>query len=241
MPYYFWRLVQLGRKFLLAVITVLCASNAMFQATCALGVLALAYGLHAEHKPFLEESDKNAHRRASSRKSAVAAAAPGGARSSTALRRASVFVGVVAVDAVDRVADSVASLLDFNLLETVLLSCSFAILMAGMVFQSAQFPPGSNAYVGLTVLVFLVFFCAVCLFVRLVFVEVGRTCRPDSKGGRAFAPAATIDASRRRGGVHRGSEDETRALVLPDVAAASWTDNPIRKQNSGDGTIWAST
>ena len=123
----------------------------------------------------------------------------GGGRNAS-LRRASVVLTSVALGA----ADKVAALLDFNLLEKVLLSCSCSILMAGMIFQSAQFAEGSATYTGFTVLVFLVFFGAVGLFVRLVAVEVRRTCGgKSSSGGSRYAPV-------------RGDE---------------WTTNPMRKES----------
>ena len=75
------------------------------------------------------------------------------------------------------VTSHIAELLDFNLLETALLSSSTAVLISGMIFQSAAMPIGSPAYIGLTVFVACVFTASVGLFVWMLVVETRRSCQ----------------------------------------------------------------
>ena len=63
--------------------------------------------------------------------------------------------------------------------QTVLLSCSVAVLLGGMVFQSAALDAGSAGYALLTVAVACTIVAAVFLFVWMLAVETRRTCRRD--------------------------------------------------------------
>jgi hypothetical protein len=77
---------------------------------------------------------------------------------------------------------SLASPLDAP--QNVLLSCSLAVLLGGMVFQSAALDAGSAGYVLLTVLVACTIVAAVFLFVWMLAVETRRTCRRNAPGPR---------------------------------------------------------
>ena len=116
-------------------------------------------------------------------------------------------------------AAEVERLLDFNVLETVLLASCVAVVLGGMMFGSARFPPGSPAYIALTVAVAAIIVASVCLFVWMLAKETRRTCGRGAPRG-AGAPSAALA---------RGASER--------LSAALGTVNPIAAGGgSGTGT-----
>jgi hypothetical protein len=190
----------------------------MLQASLAIGVLAVSYGFHARHLPFVTPDEQAlAHvetaRRAWHEKG-VGLADQGtgpatiGRPRRAAVRRASVAaLAGAAADAAARLAHGADALVDFNVLETVLLSASSGVLLGGMIFQSAAMEQGGHGYVFLTVLVSALIIGSVALFIWMLGVETRRACR------RGAPPGTSL-------GLGSGAA----------AAAAVWTEKPLRHQ-----------
>ena len=166
-----WRLVLLSRKLVLVAVTVLARNNSMFQASLCLAALAVAYALHAKHHPFVS---------AAAQKDALEAAA-------LTPKLLSGGTPTAAESAKEK-------LINFNSMETTLLSACVAIILQGMVFQSAEFPVGSAAYIALTFTTAAVMISALLLFSWNLAKEIRRTCgccRPAGARGQATAAAGT--------------------------------------------------
>ena len=105
--------------------------------------------------------------------------------------------------------------------QTVLLSCSVAVLLGGMVFQSAALDAGSAGYALLTVAVACTIVAAVFLFVWMLAVETRRTCRRD------------VPAPRPGRGHHLAPPPPPPPVpVGPDSV---WTHNPLSVSARGSG------
>ena len=184
------------------------AANSMFQASLALAVLAAAYGFHAKHQPFVNaaaqaEAQRQMENGVVERRQGSLDRA-GAPESFTARRRRRTSIAAVA-DVVANVGTAavaeVEALIDFNVLETVLLCSSTAVLVGGMMFESSQLPVDSAGYGFLTFLVATIMVCSVGLFIVLLAIESRRTCRKRLPPGqlrkpdlvdRALARAATL-------------------------------------------------
>ena len=81
-----------------------------------------------------------------------------------------------ATTAAGHVISEVAQLLDFNMLETALLSACIATLLAGMVFKSAALTVGGPWYTILTIIVAGVIVVSVGLFSWMLSLEIRRSC-----------------------------------------------------------------
>ncbi len=122
-------------------------------------------------------------------------------RLSAVLLDATLVSAHIAADAAGHVVNDAAQLLDFNVLETALLSACTAILLSGMVFKSAALEVGGPWYVILTVVVVLVVIVSIGLFSWMLAIEIRRSC-----------------AQRRQ-----------TALTKKLKAAHKMTENPVRK------------
>ncbi len=176
-----WRLVLICRKLCLVIVTVLASSNPMFQASICVGVLAVGYGLHAKHQPFVSPSAQD--------EVALARMVTPQSGPSRPRRRS---IG----DVRNGAKQELTKLADFNVLETVLLASCVAIILGGMIFESAQFPVGSGMYVALTIAVCGVMICSLLLFVWMLKVEVERTCKQSKGTSSAAAPKASSSAAK---------------------------------------------
>ena len=160
--YPYWRLVLITRKLCLVIVTVLASHNPMFQASISIGVLSVGYGLHAKHQPFISPS-------AQEEVAMSRLVTPPSSR--VKVRRQE--VGVKAM----------TKLVDFNVLETVLLCSCVSIILGGMIFQSSQFEVGSAMYILLTIAVLAIMIGSILLFCYMLYAEMKRTCssRPAAK------------------------------------------------------------
>jgi hypothetical protein len=184
--YLYWRLILLARKLCLVSVTVLASNNSMFQASLFLATLATAYSLHMKHQPFVS---------AAAQTEALQNAAG-------ALSNKQAYSGDETSAAGAAACDTREPLVDFNAMETMLLCSCVAIILQGMVFQSAEFTPGGAAYIILTIMTAVVMIGAVLLFLLNLFREARRTCQPPASalaeaaaaGTRSKQPAVTVVA-----------------------------------------------
>ncbi len=171
----------------------------MFQASLCLALLAIGYGVHAKHMPFVNPDAQEALALAATsvgsaatagrRVSAVppprpprspahgVTAADGAGRGGTA--RTGRRMGVTASSYMGATAlrQHVEELLDFNVLETVLLASCVAVVLSGMVFVSAEFVEGSIGSGIVTALVIICVVGSIALFFWMLAHEMKRSCR----------------------------------------------------------------
>lgn len=184
-------------------VTILSSSNALFQVSVTVAVLALAYGLHAKYQPFVRpESHKRALSNGSEATSARSCPTQVGAQARAAglegamsRRRSSVaeFSRAATAAALD-VAEEVRHELDLNTLETMFLGCSIGLVLGGLTFQSARFEEGSAAYVFLAVLISLVLVGSILQFCFIVVVETYRSWKARAISSPRPERVATIHA-----------------------------------------------
>lgn len=184
-----WRIILLVRKMFIVLVTCLASSNAMFQASTCLAVLCVAYGLQAKHTPFVSPKIQEDAVLATS---GWLKALPGsGAERASQVGRRSRHVSV------HHSADSGGSLklrvMDYNVLERVLISSCVAIILGGMVFQSAELTPGTAGYVMLTILVEAIVICSLITFVVVLVTETRNTCQKPVKRRHATDAKPTSD------------------------------------------------
>ncbi len=223
--YPWWRIVLLCRKMFIVLVTVLASSNAMFQASTCLAVLCVAYALQAKYTPFVSPKVQEAAVLATSGwlKSPPGtddggAAGPGagvlGVRASLVPlggRRGSASasrdVGNHQAAEPDG-ATKAHHLMDYNVLETVLISSCVAIILGGMVFQSAELSPGSVGYLVLTALVEATMVGSLVTFIVVLVSETRATCNKPKKLQKQ-APTTT----------RRAPPDAAAAATAPAAAA----------------------
>ena len=119
----------------------------------------------------------------------------------------------------------IEELLDFNLLETALLSSSTSVLISGMIFESSMMPVGSPGYVVLEVFVGGVFTVSLGLFIWMLALETRRSCvqkRLSADLSKVVDPTkATMNPMRRMqtaakralGSIYQTPDAISRALV----------------------------
>ena len=240
----------LARKLGLVAATVFLGDNALFQASIALSVLGVAYAVHTACLPFvtpqsiytaavdnlLVGSEKPPHALESVRSTMQQPH-----RSTPRAPRAGIRSSIVVASRALRHAVTVQgeAVLNFNQLETVLIICSFIMLLSGMVFESSKLPPDSIAYGAMTAFVFVVFGVGTVLFFAMVALETRRTCAPRGVPSGAKTPPS---------GTENGRRNTAEAVLLveafdkvivqheganpgpwrePDSRRARWTVNPM--------------
>ena len=179
------------------LVAELSGKNAMFQSSLSLAVLAVSYALHAKHQPF---ATNNTQMEAFAEQEAKSAEVSQRRKSDATARRLSRRFGQhdseivlqLAKGGLKRVMHDAEVLLDFNVLETVQLSCSTTVLLCGMIFHSAQLSGHGASYLILTIVVAGVITASLAFFVWMVAVETRRTCkRQDVVAARAAGTAPT--------------------------------------------------
>ena len=186
----------LARKMFIVLVTVLAFSNAMFQASTCLAVLCVAYGLQAKYTPFVSPKTQEEAAVATSGwlKALPGSGGAAGARASlvgrSSARHASIHHAVESGGSLKR------RVMDYNVLETVLISSCVAIILGGMVFQSAELSPGSVGYIILTALVEATIVYSLVTFIVVLVTETQNTCekkpaKPASKRRGTQQAAAT--------------------------------------------------
>lgn len=157
----------------------------MFQASLAIGVLAVNFGLHGKIQPFVtpavqQDAFLKAHD-AGDRPSSTDMRKLAGARdmpvmhSQRRLRRNAVAGAIVTASGA--IFNGFSELLDFNRLETVLLCSSTAVLLCGMIFASSELDADSPGYTFFTVCVGAVIICSIGMFVWMLVLETRRSCK----------------------------------------------------------------
>ena len=58
--YYYWRLVLIGRKVLFLTVATFAKDNPMFQTSCAIAIIAVAYGMQRSLSPFVSAAEQHA-------------------------------------------------------------------------------------------------------------------------------------------------------------------------------------
>ena len=246
----------LVRKMFIVLVTVLAFSNAMFQASTCLAVLCVAYGLQAKYTPFVSpKTQEDAALATSGWLKALPGSGGGGlgaarARASRAgrssARHSSIHHSVESGGSLKR------RVMDYNVLETVLISSCVAIILGGMVFQSAALSPGTAGYVVLTIIVEAMIVCSLATFVVVLVSETRNTCEkpatPAKRRGTKtvatgkFAVGNPLHAAEglpaaREGAVPASDDTGGVPRALPGrVRRTADTQEPVRASNTRAGT-----
>ncbi len=243
----------LARKLGLVAATVFLGDNALFQASIALSVLGVAYAVHTACLPFvtpqsiytaavdnlLVGSEKAPHALGSVR-STMQPPHRSTPRAPRAGIRSSIVVASRALTHAVTVQGE--AVVNFNRLETVLIICSFIMLLSGMVFESTKLPPDSLAYSAMTAFVFVVFGVGTVLFFAMVALETRRTCAPRGVPPGAKTPPSGTENGRRSTAEavllveafdkvvvqHEGANPGPGREPEPDSRRARWTVNPMK-------------
>ena len=221
------------RKMFIVLVTVLAISNAMFQASTCLAVLCFAYGLQAKHTPFVSPKTQEAAVLATS---GWLKALPG-AGGAGAVRASRVGRGSVRHASLHQSMDSAGSLtqrvMDYNVLETVLISSCVVIILGGMVFQSAALTPGTAGYVVLTILVEAAIFGSLVTFIVVLVTETRNSCQKKKPAADAAPGAKSSEGQFSVGNPMRAAQAAAAA-----AAATSCSDDvrPARVRRTADPT-----
>ena len=217
----------LGRKFCLVLVAILYSGNPMFQASLALSVMIIAYGLHVKFLPFLEPGTGDAGEAPSRAAAALQRVGSPGLRRAGAItmRRVS-MVDIAKLAGAGLVSETRRQIFHLNVLESTMLRSSIAVLLCGMIFQSGEVLETGPWYTVLAALVGTILVGSTGLFVGLVAVETAKVCTAAGK-------LAGIQRMLRRRPLMRApvpDEASIAAKVLADLAAKSWTANPLRRR-----------
>lgn len=150
----------------------------MFQASLAIGVLAVSFGVHGRVQPFVtpaaqQDAFLKAHATYFGEPSSITAKKNTGPSPGRGQRRRNASVAASS----GTMMDSISEMIDFNRLETVLLCSSTAVLLCGMIFASAELDVNSPGYTIVTVCVSAVIISSVGMFVWMLAAETKRTCK----------------------------------------------------------------
>ncbi|RYY38983.1 hypothetical protein EON62_00085, partial [archaeon] len=159
---WYWEVVILARKFLIAFTSLMFRNSASYQLAVGLLVMFLAFVLHVRHAPYLTHAAKadvveDVQRRALTERkyqlidAEVRAALKNGEKNG---RRRKVGFGAVVSELKAQRAQRAESLatagllyiFDYNTVETVLLSSSVLLLLAGIMFDSSRFSSAFSSY-----------------------------------------------------------------------------------------------
>lgn len=197
----------LARKFCLVFVTVMASGNPLFQVSCAEAVLAVSYGLHTRYHRFVNPKAQNVALSGVSHVSRGGGEGEGdssGVETSRRRRRSSLVALQESVaGAAAEAASEVVKLLDFNTMETVLLCCSFGVLLSGMVFESSRFAAGSVGYVSVSALVALLLVGSIGLFIGMLWVELRRSCATERASKRCRQATALTPMTARIAGLRQ--------------------------------------
>ena len=204
--YPWWRIVLLCRKMFIVLVTVLASSNAMFQASTCLAVLCVAYRLQAKHTPFVSpKTQEDAVLATSGWLKALPGS--GSERASQVAGRRNRHVSIHQKGEAGGGPGALKHrIMDYNVLETVLISSCVAIILGGMVFQSAELTPGTPGYIVLTILVEATILCSLVTFVVVLVRETRNTCQKPVK--------RAADSKAASGGFAVGNPLHTAAPLL---------------------------
>ena len=225
--YFYWKLVLLARKAALVFVTIMFSNNPMFQSSCALSVIIVAYSVHTSASPFLGVPGSSG--------TAAQPALPRPRIAQTASSRA-LWIGA-GLNAV--VTSGRRQLMDLNALEATMLRASLAVLLGGMMFESGQgWDSTSPQYLVLGALVGTIMVGCSTLFVLLLVRETRAVCRRLRQERMNVALKRTgedplgskVGASTRN--LHQTADAAASATtadtVDSTVGRVTWVPNPIR-------------
>ena len=219
--FYFWRLVLLGRKFCLVLVAILFSGNPMFQASLALSVMIIAYGLHVKFLPFLEPSDGDTGEKPNAAAAALTRVGSGMRRQVARAGRRATITDVARLAGAGIVNETRRQIFHLNVLESTMLRSSIAVLLCGMVFQSGEVLETGPWYAVLAVFVGTVLIGSTALFVGLVAVETAKVCTAAGK-------LAGLRRLLRRFSLRPGQHTLEAELQQADLnLAKAWTSNPM--------------
>lgn len=140
--YGYWKLLLIIRKLILTLISILAFNNSMFQASLCIATLLVSYVMHEKHNPFIS----------------------------------SLIQQELLKDIEDpRLLTSdckIPSLINYNMMESILILSSCFIVLGGMIFESTQFTTNSFAYICITTLVCAVIFGSIFVFLIMLLREI---------------------------------------------------------------------
>jgi hypothetical protein len=195
--FWYWVLIILGRKFLIAITALMFNKNPAFQMSFALLVLFIAYALQVRYSPYMSMSERDQvlvdHRRRAALGDPIhTALASTIAASKRTGRRAGVATSMEKQRATARMA-AVSFFWNYNTVESVLLFSAVLVNLAGVMFESGRFDSGlyEQQKQFLTWVVILIIAVSIIYFFVVLFSEVYTMCTAEAKQKKAAAaPAA---------------------------------------------------
>eukprot|EP01029_Cantina_marsupialis_P014770 TRINITY_DN323_c0_g3_i1.p1 TRINITY_DN323_c0_g3~~TRINITY_DN323_c0_g3_i1.p1 ORF type:complete len:6065 (+),score=1822.54 TRINITY_DN323_c0_g3_i1:50-18244(+) len=150
--HYYWILMIIARKFLIAGTSLLFRQNASFQMAMCLLVMFAAYALHVRHSPYMSPSEYQSIVEKYER--GITFELPMVQRSrlsqsletNNAQRRIRKAAGLGAKNNTPIVKRTLNFFWNYNTVEMVLLGCSVFINLAGIMFESGRFDSGTSYY-----------------------------------------------------------------------------------------------
>ena len=147
--YYYWILIVIARKFLIAFTALMFTKNAAFQLSISLLIVFTSYVLQVKNRPYLSMTERDAVLRDHQRRAVEDG--PGSTHALLAqnlgnisLRDKKVTRSVFGMSsrqvAARRAAEQAASFIwNYNTVEAVLLCCAVLVNLSGIMFESGQF------------------------------------------------------------------------------------------------------
>ncbi len=176
--YYYWILVILSRKLLIAITALMFNKNPAFQMSFALLVLFVCYALQVRNTPYMSMSEREEvlreHRRLALEGHKVHSLL---AATIADVKRAGRRIGAVASmdQQKERLDNAAVSFFwNYNTVESVLLFCAVLVNLAGVMFESGRFDSGlyDDQQRFLTWIVVLIIVISVVYFVVVLVSEV---------------------------------------------------------------------
>ena len=184
---WYWMILMISRKFGIACIALLFRANAIFQLCMMLLVMFVAFSLHIRYQPYLSPAERDivlfqAWKSREFRtyllaleKAHMAADEAYRNKFQRNIRASFVRGQMLARDQMDRMAldkNLKNWLINWNLLETVLLGIAVLVCLIGVLFLSEHLDRGSGGYQFLTIFTILIILIGVLYYVLVVWEEI---------------------------------------------------------------------
>ena len=214
--YYYWILVVIARKFLIAFTALMFTKNPAFQLSISLLIVFTSYVLQVKNRPYMSMSERddvlaNHERRAREEgpgsTHALLAQNLGNIQSRGKKATRNVFGKSTRQEKARRAAEQAASFFfNYNTVEAVLLCCAVLVNLSGIMFESGQFD--SEYYQEqrnmVSYFVLTVIFTSITYFCIVLYSEVRATLCPQ---------CCSRNKKKRRGSLKRASSGSRRGSI----------------------------
>jgi hypothetical protein len=230
---WYWILVILGRKFLIAITALMFNKNPAFQMAVALLVLFIAYALQVRYSPYMSMSERLTVLMEHKRKALLGDKVHQALAATIAVtRRQGRRSGVsMSMDkAKDRRAVAVSFFWNYNTVESVLLFSAVLVNLAGVMFESGRFDTGlyKEQQDFLTYAVIVVITLSIGYFIVVLVSEVYTMLTANSKSKK---PSSDKKGDAKAAAMRRKIARTTGVMDESDMVVESGMTNPLFQLN----------